>query len=162
MARIAKKRYFRKKSFIMRKRAGFNTEQINPINLLIGLLVLAAILYGLFKLAQFLFTLLYYAAPVLLLATLIIDINVIKDYFRNIGELMRRSTPLGVGALVLSLVFAPVAVGYLFFKALANQRRKRVRAEQERLELGDLADYEELESKPLQKRETRISNDDLV
>ncbi len=146
----------------MRIRARFNTEQTNPVNLLIGLLILAAILYGLFKLAQFLFTLLYYAAPVLLLATLLIDIGVIKDYFRRIGELMRRSAPLGIGALVLSIVFAPVTVGYLFFKALANQRRKHAQKEQERLELGELTDYEELESKPLQKRETRISNDDLV
>ncbi len=146
----------------MRIRAGFNTEQINPVNLIVGLLILVAILYGLFKLAQFLFTLLYYAAPVLLLVTLIIDAGVIKDYFRGIGGLMRRSTPLGVGALILSLVFAPVTVGYLFFRALTNQRRRRVRTAQEHLELGKLTDYEELESKPLREREPRISNDDIV
>ncbi len=143
-------------------RAKFDLEKTNPLNLIIGLVILAAVFYGIFKLAQFIFSLLYYLAPVLLIATLILDISVVKDYVKGLANLTKRSAPLGIGAIVLSLVFIPVPIAYLFLKALMKRQVKKHVETQRRIKEGDLVDFEELESRPLQKREVSSQNDDIV
>lgn len=141
-------------------RAKFDLGKTNPVNLVIGILIMVAIFYGLFKLTQWLFTLLYYVAPLLLIATLIIDINVVKEYIQTLGKLVKRNTPLGIAAIALSVVFAPVPIAYMFIKAIMKRKVDKYIENQRRIEEGDLVDFEELESRPLERKETRRLNDD--
>lgn len=141
-------------------RARFDLGKTNPINLIIGILIMIAVFYGLFKLTQWLFTLLYYVAPLLLIATLIMDINVVKEYIQTLGKLVKRNTPVGIAAIALSVVFAPVPIAYLFIKALMKRNANKFIENQRRIEQGDLVDFEELESRPLERTETRRLNDE--
>lgn len=145
-------------------RARFDVGKTNPVNLVIGIVIMAAIFYGLFKLTQWLFTLLYYVAPVLLIATLIIDISVVKEYIQTLGKWVKRNAPMGIAAIALSVVFAPVPIAYLFIKAIMKRKINKYVENQRRIEEGDLVDFEELESHPLERRETtrRLSDEDTV
>ena len=141
-------------------RARFDLGKTNPVNLIIGILIMVAVFSGLFKLTQWLFTLLDYVSPLLLIATLISEINGVKDYIQSLGKLVKRNTPLGIAAIALSVVFAPVPIAYLFIKALMKRKVDKFIEDQRRIEEGDLVDFEELESRPLKRNETRRLNDD--
>lgn len=134
----------------------------NPWSLIIGLILLIAIIYGLIKITQWIFSLLYYVSPLLLIATLIIDINVVKEFIGSLRNLARRNPPLGIAAIALSLVFFPVPVAWLFFKAVTGRKLKKEIEKQRRIEEGDLVDFEELESKPLQKRKVTPDDEEIV
>jgi len=141
-------------------RARFDLGKTNPVNLIIGILIMVAVFSGLFKLTQWLFTLLDYVSPLLLIATLISEINGVKEYIQSLGKLVKRNTPLGIAAIALSVVFAPVPIAYLFIKALMKRKVDKFIEDQRRIEEGDLVDFEELESRPLKRNETRRLNDD--
>ena len=141
-------------------RARFDLGKTNPVNLIIGILIMVAVFYGLFKLTQWLFTLLYYVSPLLLVATLIMDINVVKEYIQSLGKLVKRNVPLGIAAIALSVVFAPVPIAYMFIKALMKRKVNKFIEDQRRIEEGDLVDFEELESRPMERNETRRLNDE--
>lgn len=129
---------------------------------LIGLALLGLIIYGIVKITQLVVGLLYSISPILLIATLIIDIQVIKDYFAMLGRWLRTNTPAGVVALVLSVVLYPFPITYLFLKAIMKRKVKKYADEQRRIVEGDLVDFEELESKPMEQKRSYPSDKDFV
>ena len=72
----------------------------------------------LFFLARGVFQLLSYAAPFLLVATLIINYRVVVSYGRWLINLLQRNPLGGLLAVILTLVGFPVVSAFLFIKAL--------------------------------------------
>ncbi len=134
----------------------------NPLGFIIGLLLIGGLIYGVIKITQLVVSLLYSVSPILLIATLIIDISVIKDYFAMLGRLLRNNTPVGVIALLLSAVFYPFPITYLFLKAIMKRKIRKNADKQRRMVEGDLIDFEELDSKPMEKQRPYPSDKDFV
>ncbi len=94
----------------------------NPFGSITSLLVMAAVIIGLFFLAKGIFSLLAWAAPVLLLITLILDYNIILDFGAWLVKLLRTNILNGIIA-VLFVVFAfPLVAGFLFSKAILKRQ----------------------------------------
>jgi hypothetical protein len=119
---------------------GFN---IIP-SLIIGLLFLM----GLFFLARFVFNILYYLAPVLLIITLVIDHKVVVNYGKWIWSMMGKNPLFGVGLIILTAIGFPVVSLFLFGKAMLKKKIKDVQQQFEQREQGEFVEYEEVDSKP--------------
>ena len=119
---------------------GFNIK----FNGIIGFIFLVMTFVGLFFLAKGLFTVLTWAAPVLIVGALIINYRTIINYFRFMLSLLQRNPLTGIIAIILSVIGFPILSGVLFGKAILDRKvKKLVQAHQER-EQGELVDYEEV------------------
>jgi Na+-transporting methylmalonyl-CoA/oxaloacetate decarboxylase gamma subunit len=87
-------------------------------NGLIGLLGVVLFFVALYYVLKFSFIALYYAAPVLLIITLLINYRVVTDYISNLWTRMVQNPVAGVFNIVLSVLGAPVVILFLFGKAL--------------------------------------------
>lgn len=137
----------------------------NPWNAIIGVAVIVIFLVGLFMLARFVFRILAFLSPIMLIAALVIDYTVVTDYFKWIRNTFRRDAIAGVIIGILSVIGFPVLSGYFLARALLKKQVKRAKAEYERKRDGDLVEYEELETDfpPRVRKEQRpINDDDLV
>jgi hypothetical protein len=115
----------------------------SPFGFLGPLIILAIFFTLLFYMAKGVFWLLTWAAPVLLIATLIMDYTIVTDFFKFLWKLLKENTFLGILAVVLTFFGFPIVSGYLFFKALS---RKKLQSLQDRLEKerNSYSDYEEV------------------
>lgn len=115
---------------------GFN---IMPI--IIGVLFLV----GLYYIAKIAFNLLYYAAPVLLIITLLIDYHVVINYGKWIFRMLQKNPLAGIGMILLTLVGFPIVSFFLFGKALLKKKIKDVQKEYEVRTQGEYTEYEEVQ-----------------
>jgi len=99
----------------------------------------------LYFVAKGVFTILSWVAPILLLATLVIDYKVVVDYFKFIGKLLKDNVLLGLAAIVLTIVGFPVVSGFLFFKAMARRAINSKMEEVQKKREGEFVEYEEIE-----------------
>ena len=137
----------------------------NPWSAIIGVAVIVVFMVGLFMLARFVFRILAFLSPIMLIAALVIDYTVVTDYFKWIRNTFRRDAIAGVIIGILSVIGFPVLSGYFLARALLKKQVKKAKAEYERKRDGDLVDYEELQTDfpPRARREERrINDDDLV
>ncbi|MEN0005148.1 MAG: hypothetical protein AAF798_13435 [Bacteroidota bacterium] len=135
----------------MESRRSFNiNSNNNPFGLIIGLLVGILIMVGLFRLANFIFQILYYISPILLIATLIIDYKVVVDYGQWIVKMLKRNTIAGVAMILVSVLGFPILSVFLLGKALFKKRLKKATEAWEKQTKGEFVDYEELDSEPLE------------
>jgi len=93
----------------------------NPFGFFGPILILVIVLFAFYYMIKGLFTLLSIIAPVLLIATLILDRQVIFDYFKFLGKMLKNETLVGVLAVVLSIIGWQVVSGVLFGKALRRR-----------------------------------------
>lgn len=137
----------------------------NPWNAIIGVAVIVIFMVGLFMLARFVFRILAFLSPIMLIAALIIDYSVVTDYLKWVRNTFRRDAIAGVIIGILSVIGFPVLSGYFLARALLKKQVKKAKAEYERRRDGDLVEYEELETDfpPSFRKEKRsINDDDLV
>lgn len=137
----------------------------NPWNAIIGVAVIVIFMVGLFMLARFVFRILAFLSPIMLIAALVIDYTVVTDYFKWIRNTFRRDAIAGVIIGILSVIGFPVLSGYFLARALLKKQVKKAKAEYERRRDGDLVEYEELETDfppRFRKEERSINDDDLV
>jgi hypothetical protein len=137
----------------------------NPWNAIIGVAVIVVFMVGLFMLARFVFRILAFLSPIMLIAALVIDYTVVTDYFKWIRNTFRRDAIAGVIIGILSVIGFPVLSGYFLARALLKKQVKKAKAEYERKRDGDLVEYEELQTDfpPRARKEPRpINDDDLV
>lgn len=130
---------------------GFGTEgpRRSPFNFG-GILIGIVVLIMLFVVARFVFRLLYFIAPFLLIATAIMDYRTITGYGKWLLSLLRRNTLLGIGAIVLTVIGFPVVSVGLFGKALFTRRLRQAKrayeAEQQRPAIGEYVEFEDIPS----------------
>ena len=118
----------------------------NPLGPIFSILLFVLFFVALFFLARVVFEILSYAAPVMLIAALIIDYKVVTGYLQWIGGLFRRNVLYGIGATLLSILGFPVVSAFLLGKALFKRKVKQVRNDMEERRQGEFVEYEELES----------------
>jgi hypothetical protein len=119
-----------------------------------SLLVMAGVTILIFIAARAFLKILYFVAPVLIIATAIINYTVILNYFKSIGNIFKKNPLMGVGAGLLSAFFYPIVIGFLFVQALLYRKSDQIQKEVER-EKGEYVEYEELESH-------EVETDDLL
>jgi len=93
----------------------------NPLGGFAPLIALVLFFVALFFLAKGVFWLLSWVAPILLLATAVIDYNVIVDYIKFLFKLLKENPIVGIIGIVLSVVGFPIVSGFLFLKAIARR-----------------------------------------
>ena len=114
-------------------------------NIIPALLIGLVVLFVLFTVARFVFSILYYLSPVLLLITLFIDYKVVVNYGKWIMEVMGKNVLLGVGLSLLTIVAFPVVSLFLFGKAMLKKKVKEMTQQFEQHTQGTEAEYTEYE-----------------
>ncbi len=121
----------------------------NPVNSIVGIVLMIVFLVGMFYVARFVFRILYFLAPVMLIATLIINYRVVTGYLQWIVDLAKRNPIMGIGAGILTFFGFPIISAFLLAKAIMlkkideQQEKARIRRE------GELIDYEEVDEQEL-------------
>lgn len=128
----------------MANRKEFQFESNNPWGLLLGLIIFVLGLIGLFWLAQFVFRILFYLSPFLLLGSIFLDRGVILGYIRLLSNLLRRNALVGILAIALSVIGFPVVSAYLFLRALIRWRLRKEKQMNDRRTSGEYVSFEEL------------------
>lgn len=100
-------------------------------------------LVAIFFVARAFFTLLYWIAPVLLIATAFINYKVLLNYVTMIGRLVRKNPIMGIGAGALSFFFYPVVSLFLFGQAMLYRKVDQFKKAEE-AKKGEYVDYEEI------------------
>lgn len=111
-----------------------------------GMFFFAIALIAVFFIARAIFTLLYWAAPVLLIAAAIIDYTVIINYVKMIGKLVKRSPIMGIAAGALSVFFYPVVFLFLFGQAMLYRKVNKIQKEAKKQRDSEYIEYEEIKN----------------
>lgn len=121
----------------------------NPINLIVGLLILFVFLFGMFKLASFVYRILAAISPVLIIAAAVVNHKVIVDYVKRLGYLVKQNNFLGIAAIVASVIGFPILAAYFLYAAITskNPQQKQNKGRGYTSDAGEWINYEELESK---------------
>lgn len=120
----------------------------NPISTIAGLVILVLVFVALFMLARFVFRILTFLSPVLIIAALILDYKVVVGYGKWLLDLVRRNPVSGVVAILLTIFGFPLVAAFLAGKALFTRNLKKARKEQQKGLRGEYIDFEEVEEEP--------------
>ena len=127
-----------------------------PVNLVVGILILAIFAIGLFNLASFLFWVFRVIAPILIIATVIMDHKVILNYGKWVIEVFRKNPIGGIALGIGTAVFYPLVAAFLFGKVLIRKQLKDAKKQKE----DEFVNFEEMDSKPLEFPELRKESRD--
>jgi hypothetical protein len=131
-------------------RTGGNSN--NPFGSIMSLLIFVGILALLFFLVSGFVKLLYYVAPVLLIATLLINHRVVVDYAKGAVETLKTNVLFGVVKILFSFFCYPFVIGWLFSKAMFYRKMSTLKKDMEQ-QMGQMnmgqnntqyAEYEEI------------------
>ncbi len=122
----------------------------NPFNSIVGIVVMVLALLALFFVARFIIRILYFIAPLILIAAAIIDYKVIVGYVKWLISLTRRNTLVGIGAIALSALFYPFVGIFLLGKALLKRRIKQAEQMQQHTREGEYIEFEDLSDETLE------------
>lgn len=134
------------------RRFQYRSSGFNPFNFIIGALILFFILWLITRLVQFIWWLALIAMPVLLIATFVINRQVIFNFVRSLRRNYQRSTTLGVFTTVLSIIGLPFVTLFLFGQAMLLRRVQKAQEAAQAGEEGRDSEYiafEEVDSIPL-------------
>ncbi len=137
-------------------------------NFWIGIGAMILVMIGLFYIAKGVFTLLAWAAPVLLIITLIIRHEVVLSYGKMLINLVKRNPLMGIVAIVLSIVGFPVVAFALFGKALLDRKIGQLGQKREKAYQDEFVEYEEIQEESLElpqmdtKKSSSSEYDDLI
>ncbi len=109
-----------------------------------GFVFLVMILIGLFFLARGIFTLLSYAAPVLIVGALIINYKTVVNYLKFMLSLLKRNLLTGIIAIILSVIGFPILSGVLFGKAILDRKVRKFKEAHQSRQAGEFVEYEEV------------------
>lgn len=129
------------------------TINTNPFNNLIGLLVMVLVVVGMFMLARFIFRILFWLSPILLIVALLLDYKVVLGYGKWLLNLVKRNPLMGIAAIVLTVLGFPLVTAFLAGKAFLKYNVKKAEKEQEEQVPGEYIDFEEVEEQPLELSE---------
>lgn len=129
-----------------RKTSGFRLDGIK------GILILVAFLVAMYFIVKGMLIVLAVAAPLLLIAALIIDRSVVINYVKWIGSTLKSNPLLGIGAILFTVFGYMLVFPFLFGKALLKKKFKQAHQQYESRTQGELVDFEEIESKPAREK----------
>jgi len=118
---------------------------INPFNAIGAILVAILIFWGLSYLFSFIFKILAFAAPFLLIGAAIIDYTVITDFVKWVFKMLKENPLMGIAAILLTVFGFPIISGFLFGKAYLRKKVRKMASKYDVETNGELVDYEEVE-----------------
>jgi uncharacterized membrane protein YciS (DUF1049 family) len=133
-------------------RTGGNSN--NPFGSIISLLIFVGILIFLFFVVTSFVKLLYLVAPVLLIATLLINHRIVADYVMGVFDTFRNDILFGIVKILFSVFCYPFVIGWLFAKAMFYRKVNTLKKDMEQ-QMGhtnqtqddtQYTEYEELSS----------------
>jgi len=122
----------------------------NPFSSVLGVIFMVLALVALFIVARFMVRILYFVAPVILIAAAIVDYKVIMDYGKWLVRLTKRNTLMGIGSIALSVIFYPFVGIFLLGKALFKRRVRQAEEEQRQMQEGEYIDFEDVSDDTLE------------
>lgn len=129
----------------------------NPgwLRLVIGIAAILLILWLALKVVTGLYNLLWYIGPILLIATLFMDRQVVFGYGKWIVNQFKKNPAVGIGAGILSFFGFPFVSAFLFGKAMLKKKLNiGGDAHKESNTKNDgYTEYEELESETIEEFE---------
>ncbi len=123
-----------------------NRPSSSPFSGIVGILIAIVFFFVLFKITGMIFWLIWKVAPVVFIASLVIDHKVFTQYVNTVFALFKRNWLYGLGAGLLSVLLFPLVALYLLGMALFNKKVKKMQEEAHVREHGELIDYEEIDS----------------
>ena len=138
----------------MAQRTYYKTKGNGPFGAIIPLLMVIAFFFALFYVASFVFELLWYVAPILLLITLFMDHKIVTGYIEWVWNKLKTNPIMGIAFILLTVFGFPVVAGYLFGKLMLRRKINKMtetfnkRANGPVTKEEDYVDYEEVDSKP--------------
>jgi len=136
-------------NYTMQYHKSFQTSNNNPFSSIIGVVLGVLFLLGLFFVARFIFTILYYLSPVMLIAALILDYKSVTGYGKWLVSKVKTNPLLGIGGIVLTVLAFPLVCLFLLGKALFKKKVREVEQEAEKQREGEYIEFEELDSEPI-------------
>lgn len=133
----------------MQYHKSFQTSNNNPFSSIIGVVLGVLFLLGLFFVARFIFTILYYLSPVMLIAALVLDYKSVTGYGKWLVSRVKTNPLLGIGGIVLTVLAFPLVCLFLLGKALFKKKVREVEQEAEKQREGEYIEFEELDSEPI-------------
>lgn len=130
----------------------------SPFSGIVGIVIAVLFFLGMFYFVQFLFRILWFLLPVMVIATAIIDHKVILNYFSWVGRLFSGNWIAGLAVGALTIIGAPVVALFLLGRALLGRKINQVKGDIERREQGEFAEYEEIDSETLDLPEIEQPN----
>ena len=138
----------------MARRTYYNSKSNGPFGSIMSLLMVFVFFAALFYVASFVFKLLWWIAPVLLLITLLMDHKIVTGYIEWVWSKLKVNPIMGIAFVLLTFFGFPVVAGYLFGKLMLRRKiTKMTETMQQRggrtfAEDEDYVDYEEVKSEP--------------
>ncbi len=126
----------------MQRRRGF---ELNSSNTIVTIVFLILAFVALFWLARSLFAILSWAAPILLIATLIMDYRIVLNYGKWILKLFKTNVLGGIAASVLTVLGFPIVSLLLFGRAMLERKTRQMREAYEAERNPAYTDYEVIE-----------------
>lgn len=122
---------------------------VNPGNSIGAIIAMVMVFVLMYFIAKGIFTILSWLAPVLLIATAIINYKVLVSYGNWIVNLFKSNWIYGTGASILTVIGFPIVAGFLFAKALLYRKVDQLKDEYETQTHGELIDYEVVDEDPI-------------
>jgi hypothetical protein len=130
----------------------------NPFNSIMSLLIFVGILVLLFFLLKGFVTVLYWVAPVLLLATLIINYKIVADYAISIYETFQTDILMGMLKVIFTIFCYPFVIGWLFIKAIFYRKmdtvKKQIESQLKQQQTDQYAEFEEISTEISKDKKT--------
>jgi len=101
-----------------------NFTSRSPLAGVIPLVLFAVFFFLLYKLATGIFTILSWLAIPFIIIALVLDYNVVIDYFKYIFNQTKKNPIMGVGLGVLTVFGYPLVSAYLAFRAYMSKKIK--------------------------------------
>ena len=149
----------------------FGNSPKNPFSSIINLLIFLGVLVLMYLFVGGLFKLLYWVAPVLLIATLVINYRIVADYAIDVFETFRTDILWGVVKVAFTILCYPFVIGWLFAKSLIYRKVDKMKQDFDAqinaantnfgakpsvsADFADFADFEELSSEMLDKNKAK-------
>ncbi len=130
-----------------RKTSGFRFDGITGVLISVGFFV------AMYFIVKYTLIALAFVAPLMLIATLIIDHSVVVNYLKWIRSTLKTNLPLGIGAILFTVFGYALVFPFLFAKALIKKKFKQAHHKFENERQGELIEFEEIESKPNPNKE---------
>ena len=134
----------------MSRQTYYKTRSNGPFGSIIALVMFVLFFVALYYVASFVFSLLWYVAPVLIIATLVMDHKIVTDYIEWIWNKIKVNPIFGISMVALTVFCFPIVAGYLFSKLLVKRKITKMTQAFEQRKEGEFVEYEEVESEPIQ------------
>ncbi len=125
----------------------------NPFGSIFSLLIIIGIFILLIFMVTGFIKLLYLVAPVLLIATLLINYRLVADYVMGVFETFKTDIVFGIVKVVFSVFCYPFVIGWLFAKAMFYRKVTKIQKDLEQQmglstekSITEVTDYEEISS----------------